>query len=44
MKEKKGVAECATEKLNMHTVSNYEYLSLLIKNKPDDSGRNVLSK
>lgn len=33
MKEKKGVAECEKEKLNMHT------LPLLIKNKPDDGGR-----
>lgn len=39
MKEKKGVAECEKEKLNMHTMRSYESLPLLIKNKPDDGGR-----
>lgn len=39
MKEKKGVAECEKEKLNMHTMRSYESLPLLIKNKPDDGRR-----
>lgn len=40
MKKKGGAAECEREKLNMHTVSNYESSSSsAIINKADDSGR-----